>query len=87
MALFTVSYDLVKRKDYQTLWDEFDQLGGHKCLRSMYVLDVEATASTLRDHLRQFIDDDDQMVVIEFSKKPAHQKAFTGTNAWIDARF
>jgi hypothetical protein len=87
MACFTVSYDLVKRKDYPELWAEFKRLDAHKCLRSMYLLDVNCTSTELRDHLVGFIDEDDQMVVIEFAKKPAHRKAFQGTNAWIDARF
>jgi len=87
LAHFTVSYDLVKRKDYPELWEELKRLGGHKCLRSMYLLDADCTSVELRDHLKGYIDDDDQMVVIEFSKKPAPKRAFEGTNAWIDARF
>lgn len=84
MPLYVVSYDLRKRKDYQTLWDELERLGGHKPLLSVYLLNVDAaSASALRDHLAKFIDDDDQILVVEFSKKPAHQKANQGTNKWI----
>lgn len=85
MPLFVVSYDLRKRKDYQTLWDEMARLGGHKPLLSVYLLNVNTpSAATLRDHLSKFIDGDDQLLVIEFSKAPAHQKANQGTNAWIE---
>lgn len=87
MAFFAVSYDLVKRKDYQTLWDEFKRLNAHKCLRSMYLLDANNTAEEVKDHLKTFIDNDDQLIVVEFSDKPFHHKAFTGTNNWIKARF
>ncbi|MGM4923377.1 hypothetical protein AB8A31_10765 [Tardiphaga sp. 804_B3_N1_9] len=87
MSYFTVSYDLIKRKDYPKLWEEFERLQGQKCLRSMYLVDVDCTAQELRDHLKSYIDDDDQMIVIEFSKKPAVKRALVGTNAWIDARF
>ena len=84
MGLFVVSYDLRKKKDYQTLWDEMERLGGHKPLQSVYLLNVDVDAAgNLRDHLAQFIDDDDQLIVVPFSKKPAHQKANQGTNDWI----
>jgi CRISPR/Cas system-associated endoribonuclease Cas2 len=84
MGLFVVSYDLRKKKDYQTLWDEMDRLGGHKPLLSVYFLNVDVdTASELRDHLSKFIDDDDQLIVVPFSQKPAHQMANKGTNDWI----
>lgn len=84
MTKFVVSYDLRNRKDYQTLWDEMDRLGGHKPLQSVYFLDVIAdNAEALRDHLANFIDSDDQLIVVEFSKKPSHQRASKGTNDWI----
>ncbi len=84
MALFVVSYDLRKRKDYPTLWEEMDRLGGHKPLRSVYFVNVNlGTAAELRDHLSQYIDEDDQLIVVEFDEKPAHQRANQGTNDWI----
>ena len=84
MALFLVSYDLRKHKDYPKLWAEMERLGGHKPLLSVYLLNVDLdTAAALRDHLSGFIDQDDQLLVVEFSEKPAHQKANQGTNAWI----
>ena len=76
MGLFVVSYDLRKKKDYQALWDEMERLGGHKPLLSVYYLDVDVeSASALRDHLSEFIDDDDHLIVVPFTQKPAHQKA------------
>lgn len=85
MPLYVVSFDLRRRKDYQALWDEMRRLVGHKPLKSVYFLNVDATmASALRDHLARFIDDDDQLIVVEFHKKPAHQKANHGNNRWIE---
>lgn len=84
MGLFVVSYDLRKRKDYPTLWKEMDRLGGHKPLLSVYFLNVDVdSAADLRDHLAKFIDEDDQLIVVPFLEKPAHQKANQGTNNWI----
>lgn len=85
MALYVVSYDLRKYKDYPKLWDEFKRLEAHKPLRSVYFLNVDTTsAAELRDHLSQFIDGDDQLIVVEFNKRPAHQRANQGTNDWIN---
>jgi CRISPR/Cas system-associated endoribonuclease Cas2 len=84
MPLFVVSYDLRNRKDYQLLWDEMERLGGHKPLRSVYLLNVDVRdAATLRDHLCKFIDEDDQLLVVPFSERPVHQRANRGTNDWI----
>ena len=64
MALYVVSYDLRKRKDYPKLWDEMGRLGGFKPLESVYLLDLSDTdPQGLKDHLRTFIDDDDRLIV------------------------
>lgn len=87
MALFAVSYDLVKRKDYQTLWDEFTRLGGQKVLNSMYLIELDNTAREVVDHFSQYIDEDDRLMAIEFSEKPRFTKALAGTGAWITKHF
>lgn len=87
MALFAISYDLIKRKDYPKLWEEFERLGAHKPLRSLYLASLNNTAAEVRDHFQQFIDDDDMLIVIEFNKKPAFSKARQGTNDWINENF
>jgi hypothetical protein len=85
MALFAVNYDLVKQKDYQPLWDELARLGAHKALLSMYLVNLDNTAQEVVDHLARYIDNDDRLMVIEFSKKPVFTKALKGTNDWIAA--
>lgn len=84
MPCYVVSYDLNNRQDYPKLWDELKRLGGHRPLESVWFLNVDSPNSAhFRDHLADFIDQDDQLIVVEFSKKPAHQKAKKGTNDWI----
>ena len=87
MALFCISYDLVKGKDYPALWAELDRMGGHKALESFYLVDLNSTVIEVRDHLKSFVDDDDKLMVIEFSKKPHFIKAKAGTNDWIAKHF
>ena len=87
MAHFLISYDLVKRKDYEKLITELERLNGHKCLLSAWLLDAECTAAELRTHLKQYIDDDDRLIVAQITTAPAPSKCFQGTNDWIKARF
>ncbi|MCQ0093543.1 CRISPR-associated endonuclease Cas2 [Roseovarius sp. M141] len=88
MPLYLVSYDLNKAKNYQKLWDEMDRLGGHKPLESVYFLDVTSTTATvLRDHLKPFIDEDDQLIVVPFDQRPSTFRAKQGTQEWLDRKF
>ena len=87
MSHFAVSYQLNLAKDYQSLWDEFARLGGHKVMNSFYFVDLNNTTAEVRDHLRQFIDEDDYLCVVKFSTKPSFSRALAGTNAWIDKRY
>ena len=83
MALFVISYDLRKNKDYQALWDEMERLEAFKPLESVYLVDLNNSASEVRDHFKGFIDGDDGLLVIEFDTKPAAFKCKQGTAKWI----
>jgi hypothetical protein len=87
MALFLISYDLRKTKNYQTLWDEMDRLDAFKPLESVYLANLTDTASDVRDHLKGFIDDDDGLLVVEFDEKPAAFKCKQGTAQWLKDHF
>jgi hypothetical protein len=73
MAVHMVSYDLIKRKDYQEL---FAALGSYSpswhCLGSTWIIKTNKTATQVRDHLIQHIDSDDRLIVT----------ALTGEAAW-----
>jgi hypothetical protein len=56
---------------------------GTKPLLSVWLLDIGWTAKQACDHLSNFIDSDDKLMVVEFIKQPAFTKAFAGTNDWI----
>lgn len=88
MPLYAVSYQLNHEKNYQPLWDELNRLGGHKVMRSFWFLDVTSpTPRALRDHLRDFIDDDDAVCIVPMGEQPSHYRGYKGTNDWIAARF
>ncbi|MCD9005235.1 hypothetical protein LDO31_03100 [Luteimonas sp. XNQY3] len=88
MALFVVSYDLNKTKNYQPLWDEMERLGGHKPVESVYLLSLTTDSTeAVRDHLQGFVDDDDYLIVVKFTEKPRFVKAKAGTKDWINRHF
>lgn len=84
MATFTISYDLIKRKDYQTLWNELGRLGAHRTQASYWLVNVNLkTAKELHDHLKHFVDADDSIWVSELTKNHWYSNARGGTNHWI----
>lgn len=83
MTTFTVSYDLIKRKDYQTLWDELNRLGAHRTQASYWLVNVNNTAKELHDHLKNFVDGDDKIWVSELTKNHWFANALGGTNDWL----
>lgn len=86
MALFVISYDLIKGKDYDRLTDRLKELDTVKTNLSVWYLSATNTALEVKDHLLDYIDGDDRIMVVEFSKKPAHTIGLKGTNDWL-ARF
>jgi len=83
MTTYTVSYDLIKRKDYQSLWDELARLGGHRTQASYWLVNVNNTAKELHDHLKTFVDGDDKIWVSELTKNHWYANAMGGTNDWL----
>jgi len=65
MPVFTISYDLIKRKDYPELWAELGRLSAQRYLLSQWAVKMVAgtTATTLRDHLKRFVDGDDRLFI------------------------
>jgi len=67
MALYFVSYDLVKTKDYQKIIDELKRYGALRMLESYWCFEWKDSgkATAFRDHFVKFIDSDDSLVVSE----------------------
>ncbi|QRR35656.1 hypothetical protein JNX00_07285 [Hydrogenophaga sp. YM1] len=68
MSLFFLEYDLRKKRDYQSLYDELARFAAVRYLESAWAFKrVNTTAAGLRNHFAQFIDPDDGLMVIEVS--------------------
>jgi hypothetical protein len=66
MALFFLSYDLRKTRNYQTLYDELENFSAVRVLESTWCFNrYNTSASSLRDHFKKFIDADDGLLVDE----------------------
>ena len=66
MPLFFVAYDLDKPgQDYQDLWDELESLGAKRVQDSVWALRNNGSATSLRDTLKQHMDTNDRLLVIE----------------------
>ncbi len=87
MALFSITYDLVESKDYDSLIDRLNELDTVKVQLSQWFLAADDTATEIKDHLAACMDDDDKLMVVEFSKRPQFTRAFKGTNDWLKKHF
>lgn len=71
MATFLIGYDLNKDEtssEYQRLIKEIKALGTWaKPLESTWFVVSSSTASAIRDHLKQFLDSNDEMLVLNIS--------------------
>jgi CRISPR-associated endonuclease Cas2 len=86
MALFMISYDLRKDKDYQKLWDALKKNGAHKILLSQWLLETDSSVAEILKWLRTMTDEDDQLVVVEFEKTNiATYRPYQGTTNWLAA--
>jgi hypothetical protein len=68
MALYFLSYDLRKNRNYQALYDELASFDATRVLESVWSFHrINTTTSALRDHFAKHIDNDDGIVVLEVS--------------------
>ena len=68
MALYFLTYDLRKAKNYQKLYDEYKNFNSVKILQSTWCFNrINTSSPELRDYFKKFIDFDDGLIVSEVS--------------------
>jgi hypothetical protein len=91
MAVFLITYDLVAEDsgyDYKPLLARLRELGGVRSHLSEWLIALNGdTQKTTYDHFRQYMDENDRLMVIEVTKRPAWNVGLQGTRAFIDAHF
>ena len=84
MAVLLITYDLNKPgKDYNGLLGAIRSYGYAKLSESSYAIKTEKSAQTIFSYLKQFIDDNDNMYIINL-KKPYAGYGPKAVNDWLD---
>jgi hypothetical protein len=66
MKLFFIAYDLLTPgKDYKRLFDKLESIGARRVLLSTWALKGNYTAVQLRDTLKEYIDANDRLLVVQ----------------------
>ena len=69
MAVYLISYDLNRRKDYTRLTNRIKQYKAHaQVLYSQWLIQSDQTAKQIGDDLVNYIDNDDAILVSEMIK-------------------
>lgn len=74
MKIFIVNYDLRNDRNYNTLYERLQNLGGIRVLESMWTLRLQDTAkcTDLRNYLLNYMDNDDGVFVAELNAYAWH---------------
>lgn len=68
MALYFLTYDLRKSRNYQALYDELNNFNAVRVLESTWCFNrVNTNAAGLRQYFERIIDSDDGLIVSEVS--------------------
>jgi hypothetical protein len=66
MALYFISYDLRRKRDYATLYKELQNFNAVQVLESTWCFNrYNTTTAGLRDYFKTFIDSDDGICITE----------------------
>jgi hypothetical protein len=78
MALYFMTYDLRKKKDYKKLYDELAKFKAVRILESTWCFyRLNTSASNLRDYFKNFIDNDDGLLISESNSWASYNTAST----------
>ena len=86
MAIFTISYDLRNEsnsQDYEPLWQALREKDCHRTQDSVWLGNFSNSAREVHDYFKGFMDNDDRLMVAEFTKAHWFSNARAGTNDWL----
>jgi len=76
MALYLISYDLIKTKDYAKLHDAIRKFGTYcRPLESTWIIETAKTSENICDYCMKYVDYDDKLLVV---------KLVDGMSAWYN---
>lgn len=82
---YLIGYDLNKSgQDYTTLIEEIKKLGiWWHCLDSTFIVKSSSTALLIRDHLKKYIDSNDELLVVCLTGEVAWSGFSTECSNWL----
>jgi len=87
LAIFILSYDLVKKKtefDYEILWSELKRIGAHRVQESHWLLNLANTAKEVVEHFQGYVHADDKLWASTARKDQYwFRNANGGTTDWL----
>ncbi len=88
MAWYVISYDLRKVRDYTKLYEVLNGWKAVRLFESFWLAELTGPAATVRDSLKQTIDNDDGVAVIQLQSgfQWATWKALPDGTAWLKQR-
>jgi len=83
MSVYLASYDLHKPdRDYQPLYDFLKTFNYAHCINSIWLLDTDWTASSIRDGMKENMHEKDTILVVRLLKNAAWHE-YEPCGAWI----
>lgn len=88
MALYLISYDLHRARDYRALHAALEYWNAKRLLESLWVAELLGPADVVRDILLRDMDGDDSLVVIEVERTAewAVMRASADGIEWLKAK-
>lgn len=84
MALYQISYDLRKQRDYDTLFERIKAYGTWcHALESTWVISTFQSAAQVRDNLRLAMDGDDGLLIIRLAGEGAWYGLSESISTWL----
>ena len=88
MAVYLVSYDLRNPgRNYAPLWARLVDWKAQRALESLWLMDTAASAVTIRDDLKQYIDLNDRILITKLAGETAWTTLQAGASEWLHAHF
>lgn len=82
---YLISYDLIKDKDYEKLFEGIKKISnGHsRILESVWIIGHNGPASEIRDSLKDYIDSDDKLLVLKLTGEGAWKNLGDSKTKWL----
>ena len=88
MPAYIVTYDAHHDRDYQSLYDAMEEIGGVRLAGSVWGISSVQSVSEVRDWVRALLDANDTVVVLRIQRRPAWatRNAPREATDWLPAR-